>query len=226
MSKVRIVEISLLEKLSSACNEMGLQLNEKQKEHILTYLKNLLLWNKTYNLTAIRDPEQALIQHIYDSLSVVSPIKKYIHSQNIIRPKIIDVGSGGGLPGVILAIAMPEVEVTCIDKVEKKVTFIRQIISLIKNTNLHAKHARVEELEKENANVVISRAFSSLEDFAALAGQHVAAEGKLVGMKGKYPEEEKTKLLEKGEWIIENVETLNVPELQAERCLVWMQRKG
>ena len=214
------------EKLNIACDAMKIQISAYQKIQLLDYLDQLLRWNKTYNLTAIRDPQQGLVQHIFDSLSVVTPLAEYFQINAIQEPTIIDVGSGGGLPGAVLAIVFKQAKITCIDTVEKKTSFIRQVASVLKLENLKALHSRVENVAPLHADIVISRAFSSLEDFAELAGKHVGQDRKLVGMKGKHPDEEGTALLRKGEWDIEKIEPLNVPELQAERCLVWMQRKG
>jgi 16S rRNA (guanine527-N7)-methyltransferase len=216
----------LADRLSIACDAMGICISAEQQRQLLAYLDQLLRWNKTYNLTAIRDPEQGLIQHIFDSLSVVVPLTQYLQQNAIQAPIIADVGSGGGLPGVVLAIVLKQAKIMCIDTVEKKTSFIRQAASVLTLDNLKALHSRVENIEPLNADIVISRAFASLEDFANLAGKHVAPNRKLIGMKGKHPAQEGTALLQKGEWDIEKIEPLNVPELGAERCLVWMQRKG
>lgn len=212
-------------RLSIACNQLGINLSIEQKTRLLEYLENLLKWNKTYNLTAIRNPEQGLIQHIFDSLSIIPSLKLYFDKHLITTPEILDVGSGAGLPGAVLAIACQQTKVTCIDTVEKKTSFIKQVASVLKIANLKAIHSRIENLDSIDADLVISRAFASLEDFAKLAGKHVSEKGILVGMKGKTPKEEIDKLVNKGEWIIEKIEPLQVPELQAERCLVWMRRK-
>ena len=226
MNNVKTSSQDFAERLNIACEAMGMSISAEQKTELLAYLEQLLRWNKTYNLTAIRDPEQGLIHHIFDSLSVVVPLAKYLKDEDIKAPVIVDVGSGGGLPGAVLAIVFKHAKVTCVDTVEKKTSFIRQVASVLKLDNLKALHSRIENLDPLNADVVISRAFASLEYFANLAGMHVAPNKKLIGMKGKHPDEEGTALLQKGEWDIEKIEPLNVPELQAERCLVWMQRKG
>lgn len=213
-------------KLKIACEAMGVVLSSEKRQKLIDYLNNLLKWNKTYNLTAIRNPEQGLIHHIFDSLSVVAPLKKYFEIKKIEAPKIMDVGSGGGLPGSVLAIALDQARITCVDTVEKKTSFIRQMASVLKLNNLEAIHSRVENIEPAHADLVISRAFASLEDFADLSGRHVKQDGILVGMKGKNPGEEIEALINKGQWKIEKIESLLVPELQADRCLVWMERKG
>ena len=202
-----------------------LEITAEQKNSLLEYLEQLNKWNKTYNLTAIRNQEQALIQHLFDSLSVVRPIVQCTNNKNIANPKIMDVGSGGGLPGVILAIALPQASVVCVDAVDKKMAFIRHIAGVLQLKNLKAVHTRVEELPNAEMDVVTSRAFASLKDFAVLSGKHVSTDGELVAMKGKHPTDE-IEELEQTEWKVKNIETLTVPELDAERCLVWMQRKG
>jgi 16S rRNA (guanine527-N7)-methyltransferase len=155
----------------------------------------------------------------------VRPIVQCTNNKNIANSKIMDVGSGGGLPGVILAIALPQASVVCVDAVDKKMAFIRHIAGVLQLKNLKAIHARVEELPNAEMDVVTSRAFASLKDFAVLSGKHVSADGELVAMKGKRPTDE-IEELEQTEWKVKNIETLTVPELDAERCLVWMQRKG
>ena len=156
-------------------------------DKLLGYLAQMQRWNRTYNLTAIRDPQQMLIQHLFDSLSVVAPLSAALGEA---PARIYDVGSGGGLPGVVLAIMRPHWSVTCIDAVEKKTAFVRQMSGALALPNLQARHARIETLEPGECNIVTSRAFASLDDFAELAGRHVRNDGTLVAMKGKVPDDE------------------------------------
>ena len=214
------------ERLDRALDAFALIATPTQKTALLEYLAQLLRWNKTYNLTAIRDPAQALTQHIFDSLSVVAPIQRSRAHQSDQAARLIDVGSGGGLPGVVLAIMIPEAQIICVDAVEKKTTFVRQMAGVLTLPNLTARHARIETLEPLDATLVISRAFATLQDFAQLAGQHVCRNGELVAMKGKPPTDEIPTLESLTPWTIQLVESLTVPELSAQRCLVWMQRKG
>ena len=214
-----------LSRLERVITTYELLLTTEQKKNLLAYLEQLNKWNKTYNLTAIRDQEQALIQHLFDSLSVVKTFQQRMHSRSITHPTIMDVGSGGGLPGVILAITMPDASVICVDAVEKKIAFIRHVASVLQLKNLKALHTRIEELPDADMDIVTSRAFASLKDFANLSGKHVAVNGELVAMKGKQPLDEISELNET-DWVVREIETLDVPELDAERCLVWMQRKG
>lgn len=217
----------ILERLNDAATKSGIHLQSAQAANLLNYLHQLQKWNRTYNLTALRDVEKMLVQHLFDSMAIISPVKKYLETfsqYNNERP-LVDVGSGGGLPGVVMAILLPEWQVHCVDAVEKKMAFVRQMSASLKLPNLHAHHARVENLPEMNAQIVVSRAFASLADFAQWSGHHVAENGKLLAMKGRMPEEEIKLLHSDTEWQVEHVEALNVPELDAQRCLVWMSRK-
>jgi 16S rRNA (guanine527-N7)-methyltransferase len=219
-------KVKLLALLDQACAALVLTPSDNQKDQLLEYLTQLLKWNQTYNLTAIRDPEQALIQHVFDSLAVIKPIAEYLSAQHTKKATILDVGSGAGLPAVILGIMIPTSHICCVDPVDKKMTFVRQAVGILKLSNVEAVHKRVEDLESGPYDVVISRAFASLEDFANLAGSKVKTEGLLLAMKGKHPQEEIENLEKNTNWIVEKVEPLKVPQLDAQRCLVWMKDKG
>ncbi len=214
------------ERLVHALAELCLTATPQQQTALLRYLSDLLRWNQTYNLTAIRDLDQALVHHIFDSLSLVPPIRQVLASYPTEASTIVDVGSGGGLPGVILAIMLPNVQVTCVDAVEKKTMFVRQMAGVLALPNLAALHARIETLEPLQSTIVTSRAFASLKDFAQLAGQHVREGGSLLAMKGRTPSEEINTLHTLTSWSAHAVQPLIVPELKSQRCLVWMQRKG
>lgn len=209
-------------RLRRACAALSLAVTNDQAEKLLAYLALLQRWNRTYNLTAIRDAGQMLVQHVFDSLAVVNPLDAAMPAQG----RLYDIGAGAGLPGVILAIMRPEWEVTCIDAVDKKTAFIRQAAATLKLRNLTAEHARVEQLPPGGCNVVTSRAFAALNDFARLAGQHVAPDGTLVALKGKVPDDEIAQLHAAGEWQVARIDPIDVPELDAQRCLVWMRRAG
>ncbi len=214
------------ERLSRALDSLCLPAQPIQRAALLEYLLQLLRWNKTYNLTAIRDPDQALVQHIFDSLSLVTPITRVVAHHPSEAPTVVDVGSGGGLPGVILAIMLPQVRVTCVDAVEKKTMFVRQMAGVLALPNLSVQHARIEAIEPLQCSIVTSRAFASLQDFAQLAGPHVREGGYLVAMKGREPTEELLALQAHTNWSAQAIEPLTVPEFEGQRCLVWMQRKG
>lgn len=212
--------------LEKACQTLDLEPTKQQQEILLGYLSQLLKWNKTYNLTAIRDAEQALVQHIFDSLTIINPLNNLFQHRELDKSTVLDVGSGAGLPGVVIATMMPYVFVTCVDTVEKKMTFVRQVSGVLKLTNLKAVHQRVELMQDEKFDVVTSRAFATLQDFATLAGERVEKNGMLLAMKGKIPHDEIETLEDKTEWRVDGIEALKVPQLSAQRCLVWMKQKG
>jgi 16S rRNA (guanine527-N7)-methyltransferase len=220
------VKESTSERLTRARDSLSLAAQPAQQAALLEYLFQLLRWNKTYNLTAIRDPDQALVQHIFDSLSIVPPISRALMLHSFDAPSVVDVGSGGGLPGVILAIMLPNVRVTCVDAVEKKAMFVRQMAGVLALPNLSAQHARIETVEPLQSSIVTSRAFASLQDFVQLSGQHVRDGGYLLAMKGREPTLELKALHADTAWAAQTIEPLTVPELESQRCLVWMQRKG
>lgn len=210
-----------LGRLTAACRQLELEAEPVRLELLLRYLAQLQRWNRTYNLTAIRDGEQMLVHHLFDSLAAVRPLERALGP----RATLMDVGSGGGLPGVVLAAMHPRWNVTCVDAVDKKMAFVRQMSGALSLSNLQARHARVETIEPANCDAVVSRAFASLADFAELAGRHVREGGDLVAMKGKTPEAEIDALHAQGAWQVQRIEPLTVPELDAQRCLVWMRRR-
>lgn len=214
--------VDLSQQLHEAAAELGASIDTPQAEKLLGYLAQMQRWNRTYNLTAIRDPAQMLVQHLFDSLSVIAPLGRVIGAHTPAR--VYDVGSGGGLPGVVLAIMRAPWQVTCVDAVEKKTAFVRQVSGVLALPNLHAVHARVEQLQPAQCDLVISRAFASLKDFASLAGRHVRNDGTLVAMKGKVPQDEIEALHQQGDWRVEDIQALQVPRLDAQRCLIWMRR--
>ena len=211
----------ILEKLELGANALCVELSAQQKHHLMEYMELLLKWNKTYNLTALKTKQQVLVHHILDSLSVVKPLRQLFELDQTIR--VLDVGSGGGLPGVVLAIMNPTWLIECIDAVEKKTSFITMVAGILKLSNLKSNHVRIEDYDIEPVDIVISRAFASLADFANLAGKHVASNGVLVAMKGHYLEEEVQELREKTSWQIEKYIPISVPQLEAERCLIYLQ---
>lgn len=214
-----------LTRLESATQYLNISLTSEQKDKLLLYVEQLQRWNRTYNLTAIRDTEQMLIQHVFDSLSVLPEIYKLLDKNTADSYSIVDVGSGGGLPGIVLAIAAPWT-VHCVDAVQKKMAFVRQMSGELDLPNLQAHHARIENLEPFQADIVISRAFSSLLDFARLAGDHVKAGGYLLAMKGRTPEDEIAALVDETPWRVESLDALSVPELEAQRCVLRLSREG
>lgn len=182
------------------------------------FLALLAKWNAAYNLTAVRDPAQMRLQHLADCLAAVGPLRRQLGGR---AARIVDVGSGGGLPGVVLACADPQWDVTCVDAVGKKAAFVRQVAAELALPNLHAAHARAEALRSPPFDVVTSRAFASLSDFVNLTRPLLAASGVWMAMKGKRPDDELAALPPTTE--VFHVEPLTVPGLDAERCLVWMR---
>lgn len=215
-----------MQRLDAAANALEIDIDHQQSSALLGYISQLQRWNRTYNLTALREPEQMLIQHLFDSLAVVNPLGGMLYKNTVSTPLIVDVGSGAGLPGVVLAIMRPHWNIRCVDAVEKKMAFVKQMASVLKLPNLHAVHARVETLPSFDADIVISRAFASLLDFATLAGPHVAQDGQLAAMKGREPLDEIDTLEQRTDWRSRHIQTLHVPELNAQRCLVWLSRQG
>ncbi len=209
---------NLREPLNQAAGQLGLTLNEQQVDRLLAYLAMIHKWNQVYNLTAVREPAAMLTQHLIDSLSLIAPLRRHSHGRDL---RVMDVGSGGGLPGVVLAIAMPELTVVCVDAVAKKSSFIRQVAAELRLNNLRGEHARVESLKTEPFDLVTSRAFASLIDFTRLTRQHLKPGACWIAMKGQLPQDEIDALPSSVE--VFHVEQLRVPGMVAQRCLVWMR---
>lgn len=201
---------------------LGVPLSEAQADALLGYLQLLQRWNGTYNLTAVRDPAAMWLQHVLDCLAAVPAVQRALPPGR--RARILDVGSGGGLPGVVWAIALPQVDVVCVDTVGKKAAFIRQAAGSLQLHNLQARHARVEALREPPFDLITSRAFASLSDFTRLTRPLLAPGGQWVAMKGRPPDDELAALA----WpaALFHVEQLKVPGLEAERCLVWLKNEG
>lgn len=208
--------------IKQAALELDLSITQQQIDSILLYLDQLNKWNKTYNLTSIRDKNQMLIQHVFDSLTIVPVLQKIKKEQESIR--ILDVGSGGGLPGIIIAI-MGIGQVHCVDTVSKKASFIQQMSSVLSLDNLKSHHSRIEQLESLNADIIISRAFASLHDFVSLSESHLNKDGCFVAMKGQIPEQEIQYLHDKTNYKVVNVVDLKVPSLHASRCALEIRIK-
>lgn len=199
---------------------LGLALAPPQIDQLLAYLGLISKWNRVYNLTAVRDPDEMLTQHLLDSLAVVLPLQRQLGGR---AASVLDVGAGAGLPGVALAIACPQWQVSCVDAVAKKASFIRQVAAELGLRNLQGVHARVESLAPKTWQVITSRAFASLADFVSWTRGSLAPEGVWLAMKGKRPDAEIAALPADVE--VFHVEHLQVPGLEAERCIVWMRPK-
>ncbi|MBI3102516.1 MAG: 16S rRNA (guanine(527)-N(7))-methyltransferase RsmG [Burkholderiales bacterium] len=208
--------------LRSGAEALGLSLAEQQVRQLMDFLALLQKWNKVYNLTAVRDPQEMLTHHLLDSLAAVPPLRRHIAQAGLVAPvRLLDVGSGGGLPGVVFAICCPGVDVSCVDTVAKKAAFIQQAAAALRLPNLHGIHARVESLAGP-FDVVSCRAFASLPDFTAWSHSALAPHGVWLAMKGKHPQDELAAL--PSDVQVFHVEPLQVPGLGAERCIVWMRR--
>ena len=203
--------LKLQPQLQQALSELKLQLSDEQQLQLLYYLQQLLFWNKAYNLTAIKDDQQALIKHIFDSLSIVPFLP---------AGDLLDIGTGAGLPAVIVAICQPQRAVTALDSNQKKIRFIKQVASELGLKNLTPVASRIEA-HAGSYQVITSRAFASLVDFVTHSQSKLADNGIICAMKGVEPVDEIQAL--QNEWQI-NTQVLTVPELHESRHLIYLQR--
>jgi 16S rRNA (guanine527-N7)-methyltransferase len=206
--------------LSQGAAQLGLPLIPAQADRLIAYLRLIERWNGAYNLTAVRDPRAMVVQHLLDCLAVVEPLRRRLGAPD--HARLLDVGSGAGLPGVVIAAMEPRLRVVCVDSVGKKAAFLTHAAATLGLKNLTALHRRVEDLPPgERFDVITSRAFASLADFLTATRPLLGIGGTWMAMKGKTPSEELAGLEE----IEFHVEPLTVPELNAERCLVWITTK-
>jgi 16S rRNA (guanine527-N7)-methyltransferase len=226
----------LLPALQNGLADLGLTLTDEQQTQLLAYMDLIGKWTKVYNLTAVRDANEMLTHHLLDSLAVIAPLcrelavlpmsdadaaaEQGVAKLAISKFSLLDVGAGAGLPGIVIAITCPEVSVTCVDTVAKKAAFIQQVAATLKLPNLKGLHARVESLTRPY-DVVCSRAFASLIDFTTWSKSALASHGVWMAMKGKHPDQELAVLPESVK--VFHVEQLQVPGLDAERCIIWMR---
>ena len=231
-------EAQWVEALAPVLDALGVTLDEAQRQRCAAYMGMLSHWNGTYNLTSVRDAPEMFSHHLSDCLAVLPHLAAHLSQRSGLHQeklpadpgaavpaqpvRLLDVGSGGGLPGVLLAIARPDLQVTCVDTVGKKAAFIRQVAAELRLPNLRGEHARVEDLRTQH-DIVTSRAFASLVDFVSLTRDRLADGGVWMAMKGKTPDEERADL--PPDIDVFHVEPLQVPGLDAERCLVWMRRR-
>ena len=214
--------------LRSGAQALALDLSEAQIAQLLDFIALLQKWNKVYNLTSVREPAEMVTHHLLDSLAAVAPLRRHLATlvQGDISPcqsaslRLLDVGSGGGLPGVVFAICCPQLDVSCVDTVAKKAAFIQQAAVALKLRNLHGIHARVESLAGP-FDVVSCRAFAALADFTAWSRAALGFNAVWLAMKGKRPADEIASL--PAEVQVFHVEPLTVPGLDAERCIVWLR---
>ncbi len=210
--------VQITERLVAGTAELGLSLSDTQHQQLLDYLELLLKWNSVYNLTALRTPEAMLDGHLLDSLAVVPLVRE------LGPASLIDVGSGAGLPGIPIAIALAGPRVTLIDAVQKKVAFLNQVKSSL-GLSIDAIHGRIEDLAGQTRfDTAISRAFASLSKFAGLAGGIVGQGGRLVAMKANDIDAEIEEL--PPPWRVERVASLKVPQVSTNRCAVVLSRSA
>ena len=200
--------------LREGAASLGVALTDRQVERLLAYGALILKWNKVYNLTALRDPALVLSHHLLDSLAVIMPLRREWPASG----KLLDVGAGAGLPGVVIAILRDDLDVSCLDAVAKKAAFVQQVAAELALPNLHGVHARIESLAGQ-FDVVSSRAFASLPDFFTGSARVMQPRGVWLAMKGKVPEDELAAVPPAVD--VFHVEQLTVPGLDADRCIVW-----
>ncbi len=216
-------------RLEGSAKALGLDLSDAQLDALLAYLELIQKWNKVYNLTAVRDPAEMLTHHLLDSLAVVLPLR---HQLETLRGQeswltrgvsLLDVGSGAGLPGIVIAICRPDIQVDCVDTVAKKAAFINQVAAALKLPNLRGLHDRVEKLAG-TYDLISARAFASLPDFVNLSSAALVEGGIWLAMKAKHPADELAAL--PVDIDVFHVEQLTVPGLDAERRIVWMRKRS
>jgi len=194
---------------------MGLDVNPAQQDKLMNYLALMFKWNAVYNLTSLRDPMQMVTHHLLDSLAAVPA---FATAQNV-----LDVGSGGGLPGIVLAIVRPDMKVSMIDTVHKKTAFLTQVKAELGLANVTVYTARVEQLQvSDKFDVITSRAFADLSDFVNWSSHLLADGGRYIALKGVAPKDEQERL--PADWEVTGVQALDVPRLGAERHLVFIER--
>jgi 16S rRNA (guanine527-N7)-methyltransferase len=206
---------ALAEVLKNGANELKLELSTAQHEQLLDYLALLNKWNSVYNLTSVRDPMQMMTLHLLDSLAAVPA---FAGAKNV-----LDVGAGGGLPGIVLAIARPDMQVSMIDTVHKKTAFLTQVKAQLGLANVTVYTMKVQELAVAQLfDVITSRAFADLSDFVNWSGHLLAEGGQYIALKGTAPQEERERL--PAPWQATDLQPLKVPGLDAERHLVYIKK--
>jgi len=211
-------DAELTDLVSRGAEELAIALGPSDVDRLIAYVRLIGHWNATYNLTAIRDSRDMVVQHVLDCLAAAAALGR--RRSGVGRERLLDVGSGAGLPGVVLAIAFPGAQITCVDSVGKKAAFITQAAGALGLKNVKAVHARVESIA-DRFDVVVSRAFASLNQFVTATDHLLSDSGIWMAMKGKSPVEELAPL---GEAFTFHVEPIQVPSLSAERCVVWIKR--
>jgi 16S rRNA (guanine527-N7)-methyltransferase len=221
LSPQRSAEPVSADAITSGAAELGLQLSSSQSDALARYAALLLRWNAVHNLTAIQAPADVLSHHLLDSLAIVPEVQRVAGDA---ATRVLDVGSGGGLPGVALAIAAPNLQVTLVDKVQKKIAFLTQVTVELGLYNVDCVHSRVETLKTESRfELIVARAFASLTEFIGLTRHLLAPGGWWFAMKGALPSDELNELKRVLPDVRARTVRLDVPRLNAERHLVLMQ---
>lgn len=201
--------------LADGIKDMGLGLGAEQQGKLMDYLALMAKWNAVYNLTSLRDPMQMVTHHLLDSLAAVPAFEG--------ARNVLDVGAGGGLPGIVLAIAQPDMKVSMIDTVHKKTAFLTQVKAELGLSNVTVYTMKVQELEvSDKFDVITSRAFADLSDFVNWSGHLLAEGGRFIALKGVAPQDEQERV--PAQWKVQGVQPLQVPRLGAERHLVFIER--
>ena len=206
----------LMQVLSDGIDELDLPLWAAQREQLMDYLALMAKWNGVYNLTSLRDPMQMVTHHLLDSLAAVSAFEGV--------KSVLDVGAGGGLPGLVLAIARPDMQVSLIDTVHKKTAFLTQVKAELGLANVTVYTMKVQDLKAGPFDVITSRAFADLSDFVNWSGHLLEEGGKFIALKGTAPAEEQERI--PAEWKISGLQPLQVPRLGAERHLIFVERSA
>jgi 16S rRNA (guanine527-N7)-methyltransferase len=204
----------LMQILSDGIDAMDLPLWAAQREQLMDYLALMAKWNGVYNLTSLRDPLQMVTHHLLDSLAAVPAFKD--------AKNVLDVGAGGGLPGLVLAIARPDMKVSLIDTVHKKTAFLTQVKAELGLNNVTVYTMKVQDLKAGPFDVITSRAFADLSDFVNWSGHLLAEGGQFIALKGTAPPEEQERL--PGEWKVKELRPIKVAKLEAERHLVFIEK--
>ncbi len=220
-SKINHVALDFFHQIKTAAGSLDLLLTDGQVYQLLHYLDGLLLWNKAYNLTAISDPKDALVKHIFDCLAIL-PKLPFLDKQDIC---LLDIGTGAGLPAVILAIFRPDWQICALDSNNKKIRFIRQMAGELVLKNLTPVNERIENHQTTKPyDIITSRAFSSLNDFVSLAMPYLKTNGVFYAMKGKMPTEEDVQTLRaiNPDFFVQTT-PISVPGLNESRCVVYIK---
>ena len=213
----RDVDSELASVIESGARELAVELSAAQVELLVAYLHLIQRWNATYNLTAVRELPAMASQHVVDSLSIVPSLRRCLAALS--ASSVLDVGSGAGLPGVVIAIADPGVDVVCVDSVGKKASFITHVAASLGLKNLKAIHSRIEAVRAPpHFDVIVSRAFASLADFVGSTRHLLQFRGHWIAMKGKIPSDELAGMSDIG--VDFDSLVVRVPHLAADRCLL------